>query len=291
MTSLGTVNDSAVKQTGTPRLSHAEFVYICERAYRYCGLDIRPGKEGLVQNRLARLMRQLGISSFREYCGYLEKDKDGQALCAMVDCLTTNYTGFFREEQQFRFLTSTIVPMIEGRRHIDIWSAACSTGEEPYSLAFALLSYFHERGREPPCIQILATDISKKALSVAQRAVYRAEKFSGVPKEIVHRYMLRGTGPSEGLFCVKPAVRALVEFRRMNLMEPFRDAGEYPLILCRNVMIYFDGVTQERLIARFYQRLESGGFFFTGHSESLNRLRQPMRYVCPAVYRRSGELL
>jgi chemotaxis protein methyltransferase CheR len=274
----------------TPELTPGEFNYICRRAYKYCGLDIRPGKEGLVRNRLAKLMRQLGIDSFREYCSYLEKDADGKALSSMVDCLTTNHTGFFREEQHFRFLTSAILPVIEDRQQIDIWSAACSTGEEPYSLAFALLEYFHERVKKAPSIRILATDISNRALAIAQKAVYSLHKFSNVPQAIVHKYMLRGSGASQGLLCVKPVVRELVQFRRLNLMESFEEVGEFPLILCRNAMIYFNEETQEKLIANFHQRLEAGGYFFVGHSESLNRITQPMKYVCPAIYRRSGEL-
>jgi chemotaxis protein methyltransferase CheR len=275
---------------GVPLLTSRDFSYICRVAYKYCGLDIRPGKEGLVQSRLTKLMRQLGIKSFKEYCNYLEQDSDGQALSAMVDCLTTNHTGFFREEQHFRFLVSTIMPAIEQRRQIDIWSAACSTGEEPYSLVFALLEYFEGYKNIIPRIRILATDISNRALATAHRAIYAAEKLSNVPEEIVRKYMLRGSGSSEGLLCVKPRVRELVEFRRLNLMETFEGAGKYPLILCRNAMIYFDEETQERVIARFYQRLEAGGYFFVGHSESLNRINQPMKYICPATYRRSGEL-
>jgi chemotaxis protein methyltransferase CheR len=274
----------------TPHLSEVDFNYICKIAYQYCGLDIRPGKEGLVQSRLTKLMRQLEIHSFKEYCRYLEKDLEGQALSAMVDCLTTNHTSFFREEQHFRFLASKIMPVIEERQEINIWSAACSTGEEPYSLAFALLEYFRERGGSTPTIRILATDISNRALAIARKGVYQAEKLSNVPQTIVQRYMLRGTGASEGLLLVKPQVKDLIEFRRLNLMEAFDSVGDYPLILCRNAMIYFDEVTQEKVIARFYQRLEAGGYFFVGHSESLNRIKQPMSYVCPATYRRSGEL-
>jgi chemotaxis protein methyltransferase CheR len=283
---------SSVKQQAydVPRLTATDFSYICTVVYRYCGLDIRPGKEGLVQSRLARLMRQLGLESFKEYCDYLEKDSDGKALSALVDCLTTNHTGFFREEQHFKFLISTIMPTIEDRHRIDIWSAACSTGEEAYSLAFALLEYFEERGRRIPDIRILATDISNRALAVAGRGVYPAEKLSHVAPAIVRKYMLRGTGASEHLLCVKPEVRGLVRLRRLNLMEAFEDVGEFPLILCRNAMIYFDEVTQERLIARFHERLESGGYFFVGHSESLNRIKQPMKYIRPAIYCRSGEL-
>jgi chemotaxis protein methyltransferase CheR len=273
----------------TPHLSEAHFNYICRIAYRYCGLDIRPGKEGLVQSRLTKLMRQLEINSFKEYCSYLESDLKGDALCSMIDCLTTNHTSFFREEQHFNFLTSTIMPALEDRQRIDIWSAACSTGEEPYSLSFALLEYLKERGKVPE-IRIFASDISNRALTIARRGVYSAEKLARVPQAIVHQYMLRGSGASEGLLRVKPKVRELVQFRRLNLMEDFDDVGEYPLILCRNAMIYFDEATQEKVIARFHRRLESGGYFFVGHSESLNRIKQPMSYVCPATYRRSGEL-
>jgi chemotaxis protein methyltransferase CheR len=180
--------------------------------------------------------------------------------------------------------------MIEERQQIDIWSAACSTGEEPYSLAFAVLDYFEERGKSAPRIRILATDISNRALTIARKGVYAAEKLSNVPEAVVHKYMLRGSGDSHGLLRVKPKVRELVQFRRLNLMEDFEEIGEYPLILCRNAMIYFNEETQVELISRFYQRIEAGGYFFVGHSESLNRIKQPMRYICPATYRRAGDL-
>lgn len=281
---------SAKQAYAAPVLTKADFRYISGIVYRYCGLDIGPGKEGLVQSRLSKLVRQLNIRSFKEYCSYLEEDSDGSALSEMVDCLTTNHTGFFREEQHFQFLLSTIMPLLERRPRIDIWSAACSTGEEPYSLAFALLEYFEERNQSVPEIQILATDISNRALAVARKAVYSAEKLSNVPSAIVHKYMLRGTGDSQGLLRVKPRVRELVRLHRVNLMEEFGEVGAYPLILCRNAMIYFDERTQEDLIARFYQRLESGGYLFTGHSESLNRVKHSLRYIAPATYRRSGDL-
>lgn len=274
-----------------PLLTAADFRYICKVAYRYCGLDLRPGKEGLVQSRLAKLIRQLGMTSFKEYCSYLEGDADGRAVSAMVDCLATNHTGFFREEQHFRFLLSTIMPLIEDRQRIHIWSAACSTGEEPYSLAFALLEYFRERNKRAPVIQILATDISNRALTIAGKGVYPVEKLSHVPAEMMHEYMLRGLGCSHGLLRVKPGVRELVQFRRLNLIETFEEIEECPLILCRNVMIYFDEKTQEGLITRLAQRLESGGYLFTGHSESLNRVKHSLRYIAPAIYRRSGDLL
>jgi chemotaxis protein methyltransferase CheR len=293
---MGSLTQNSLEQLAkkqdytTPHLSEAHFNYICRIAYRYCGLDIRPGKEGLVQSRLTKLMRQLEINSFKEYCSYLESDLKGDALCSMIDCLTTNHTSFFREEQHFNFLTSTIMPALKDRQRIDIWSAACSTGEEPYSLSFALLEYFKERGKKGPEIRIFASDISNRALTIARRGVYSAEKLARVPQAIVHQYMLRGSGASEGLLRVKPKVRELVQFRRLNLMEDFDNVGEYPLILCRNAMIYFDEATQEKVIARFHRRLESGGYFFVGHSESLNRIKQPMSYVCPATYRRSGQL-
>jgi chemotaxis protein methyltransferase CheR len=272
------------------QLTPVEFNYICKRAYRYCGLDIRPGKEGLVQSRLAKQMRQLNIASFKEYCRYLESDSDGHALSSMVDCLTTNHTSFFREEQHFHFLTSTIMREIEDRQQIDIWSAACSTGEEPYSLAFSLLEHFDAQNKIAPNIRILATDISNRALAVARKAVYPAEKLSNISKNIVRKYMLRGSGPSHGLLRVKPAIRQLVDFQRLNLMDSFNGVGQYPLILCRNAMIYFDAETQLKLTLRFHEKLEAGGYFFVGHSESLNRIGQPLKYISPAIYRRSGKL-
>lgn len=269
-------------------LSARDFDRIRKLAYDYCAIDIEPGKEEMVASRLGKIMRKLGISSFSEYYDYVVGDKSEQALITMIDSLTTNHTSFFREQQHFDFLHSHVLPAIAGRSQIDVWSAACSSGEEPYSMAFSISEYFSGRG---PTLRILATDISTRILEKAQRATYPAETVKGIPDALMRRYFLRGQKEMADLFRVKPEIRSMVQFQRLNLSEPITTVnGQFPLILCRNVMIYFNASTQEQLIARLSEHLEPGGFLFIGHSESLNRIKHPLEYVRPAIYRKPGTL-
>jgi chemotaxis protein methyltransferase CheR len=269
-------------------LSARDFDRIRKLAFDYCGLNIESGKEDLVATRLAKLMRDRGIRSYGEYFDFVVADKSSQALVSMIDSLTTNHTSFFREQQHFDFLDRTLFPALAGRPQFQIWSAACSSGEEPYSLAFAARDFFGEPG---PRVSILATDISTRVLEMAAKGIYAASRFRGIAMPVLQRHLLRGTGASSELFRVKPEIRATIEFRRVNLMEPFRSFTQpFPLILCRNAMIYFNAETQERLVDRFYDLLEPGGYLFIGHSESLNRITHRFEYVQPAVYRRTGVL-
>jgi chemotaxis protein methyltransferase CheR len=283
------VNDAVHDQSELPTTLRArEFDQIRRVAYEYCGLDIRPGKEHLVSARLGKLMRQLGMRSFREYYDYVKHDSSGQALVSMVDALTTNHTGFFRERQHFEFFENVDLPSLSKRSRIEIWSAACSTGEEPYSLAFAVLERLANSQAQE--IRIFATDISTRALATAQQGIYRQERLNGLDRLMLAKYLLKGTRGAEGLCRVKPHIRDMVQFERLNLIEPFSGVGTFPLIVCRNVMIYFDAQTQQDLVGRLSRQLEPGGYLFIGHSETLNGIAHPLKYVCPAVYRKSGEL-
>jgi chemotaxis protein methyltransferase CheR len=267
-------------------LSARDFDRIRKLAYEYCGLDIQAGKEDLVASRLGKIMRGLGIPSYSAYFDFVLADKTQQALVLMIDSLTTNHTSFFREQQHFDFLESTVFPALAERPRFDIWSAACSTGEEPYSLAFAVRDFFGDAG---PQVRILATDISTRVLETAKKATYEAARFQNIPIASLQKHLLRGQGASSGIYRVKPAVRDMVAFRRFNLVEPFQGLStQFPLILCRNVMIYFDAATQQALIERFFQQLEPGGYLFIGHSESLNRINHRFEYVKPAIYRKPG---
>jgi chemotaxis protein methyltransferase CheR len=273
--------DTGVHASG---LKPREFDQIRELAYQYCGLNIHAGKEELVAARLGKIMRELKIPSFRAYYEYVTTDETGQALVRMIDALTTNHTSFFREPQHFDFLAKTILPSLANRPRIDIWSAACSTGEEPYSLAMAMLQHFE--GVRAPEMKILATDISTRAIAAGEAGVYPQERLQDMDRDTMKKYLLRGSGKSEGLCRIKPHVRELVKFQRMNLMDPFPSVGMFSLILCRNIMIYFDAPTQEQLVRRLHQQLEPGGYFFIGHSESLNGISHPFKYVRPAIYRK-----
>ena len=264
----------------TPR----EFEQFRRLAYEKFGFDLRNGKETLLSARLGKKIRELNFHSFQEYYRHVLEDRTGEALVALIDALTTNHTSFFREQAHFEFLRRTILPGLRERDHIAIWSAACSTGEEPYSIAFGLLEELGEAALAK--VSILATDISTRVLASAQRGAYPAERFDGIPAHRLRRYLLRGEKRFKDWYQVKPQVRAVVEFRRLNLMERFSQLGPFPVIFCRNVMIYFDKPTQQDLVNRLAGCLEPGGYLLIGHAESLNRVHHPLQYVRPAIYRK-----
>jgi chemotaxis protein methyltransferase CheR len=273
---------SLATRPASEALSQREFDQITELAYRTCGIDLKNGKQELVQARLGKKIRQGKFGSFKQYYEHVVADKTGEELIALLDALTTNFTSFLREAAHFDFLRKTIVPGLKGQ--IRIWSAACSTGEEPYTIAFSLIE---ELGMPAASrIQILASDISSRALAAAGRGVYEAERFKEFPKDWLSKYLLRGYDRREGWFQVKPPIRRLIEFKRLNLMESFRPAQPFQVIFCRNVMIYFNKETQEQLVNRFASCLEPGGYLLIGHAESLTGLKHPYDYVKPAVYRR-----
>jgi chemotaxis protein methyltransferase CheR len=279
---------STLASPGRKQLSARDFDRIRTLAYDYCGIDIERGKEELVASRLGKIMRELGIESYGAYYDYVVADKTSQALVTMIDSLTTNHTSFFREQQHFDFLTKIALPAMSTRSNIDIWSAASSSGEEAYSVAMSCKAFFQDRG---PTISILGTDISTRILDYAQRATYDKARLRGVPDDLLHRYFLRGKAQSSDLFRLKPEIRSCVRFQRLNLIEPFSTVSNlFPLILCRNVMIYFDANTQASLIQRFYQQMEPGGYLFIGHSESLNRIQHSFEYIAPAIYKKPGTL-
>jgi chemotaxis protein methyltransferase CheR len=282
------MNSSILASPHRPELSVRDFDRIRKLAFDYCGLDIERGKEELVASRLGKIMRGLDISSYGRYYDHVVADHTSKALVTMIDSLTTNHTSFFREPQHFAFLKSTVFPALANRSHIDIWSAASSSGEEPYSVAFAARDFYGEAGPE---LRILASDISTRILETAKNATYDVQRLTGIPMDLLQRYFLRGKGPASSLYRVKPSIRNNVRFERLNLMESFSGLSlHFPLILCRNVMIYFNATTQQELIERFYQQMEPGGYLFIGHSESLNRIAHNFEYIAPAIYRKPGVL-
>jgi chemotaxis protein methyltransferase CheR len=277
------MSGSQVAQVDGEKLHSREFNLIRRMVYEKFGIDLE-GKEVLVAARLGKKMREQGHSSFKQYYEHVQKDTTGDALTTMVDALTTNHTSFFRETQHFDYLRKVILPELQPAGQIRIWSAACSTGEEPYSIAFTLME---ELGQSVSSkAHILATDISTRVLTTAQRGLYPASRFQQVPVDRMRRHLLKGSGASTGDYMVKKEARALVEFQRLNLMEDFSSVGLFSVIFCRNVMIYFDRETQQNLVNRLAAQLEPGGYLLIGHAESLNGVEHPLKYLCPATYRR-----
>jgi chemotaxis protein methyltransferase CheR len=271
-------------------LSEQEFAHVSSLARQKFGLDLRRGKEPLVCARLGKKMREANCASFQEYFRHVTQDSTGAALIDMIDALTTNHTSFLREPQHFGFLSSIMAKRMAGRERIEIWSAACSTGEEPYSIAFYLLEEARKQpaNRAAPAIRILASDISTRALSAAKQGIYSEDRIQGLDDEWKRRYLLRGYGTQSGCYRVKPEVARMVEFRRLNLIERLNLECRFPVIFCRNVMIYFDKATQEKVVAQLAEFLEPGGYLFVGHAESLTGVSHSLEYVRPAVYRKTG---
>jgi len=263
-------------------LSSREFELIRELAYRACGLDLKRGKEQLVSARLGKIIRHLKLRSFRDYYEWVVEDKSGRALTSMIDALTTNFTSFFRENAHFDFLRNGILPELGSTRQIRIWSAACSTGEEPYSLAMCVLDALPKVD-----LKILATDISTRVLSAAERGLFDAERTEKLGMNMARKYFLRGQGQYQGWYRVRPEVRGLIQFRRLNLIEDVPDVGMFDLISCRNVMIYFDRQTQQEVVSKLSAHIRCGGYLFIGHSESLNGMGHALQYVAPAIYHKT----
>jgi chemotaxis protein methyltransferase CheR len=267
-----------------PILKPREFEQIRRLAYDAFGLELRAGKEHLVSARLAKIIRALNFRSFQQYYDFLVKDSTGEALTAMIDALTTNHTSFFREPAHFDFLKNKILPDLKNGESLSIWSAACSSGEEPYSIAFCLM-----RNLSPPQmskLRILATDISTRVLSQAEKGIYPNERLTKAMLQELRPYLLRGEENSKAYFRVRKEIRNLIEFRRLNLMHSLSHLGQFRTIFCRNVMIYFDKATQQDLVRRLTDCLEPGGHLLIGHAESLNRIEHDLQYVQPAVYQK-----
>ena len=272
-----------LEQDSVPTLGSRDFEQIRQLAHGTFGLDLKPGKEELVSARLRRLLRKGGFRSFQDYYRHVVADQSGEALAAMIDALATNHTAFLREPDHFTFLREEVLPSLANRDALEVWCAACSTGEEVWTLAMILNEVRPQRR-----ISIAATDISNKALHAAQAAEYTPDRCQGIPAAWLSRYFVPGKGPVK-TYCVAPRIRAQASFRRINLVETFSWGRQFPVIFCRNVMIYFDRQTQEQVVGRLAAMLEPGGYLFVGHAESLTRITHSLDYVLPAVYRKPGK--
>ena len=263
-------------------LGRDEFEQLRQLAHAAFGLDLKPGKEDLVTARLRRLVRSGGFHSYQDYYRHILRDSTGESLAAMIDALATNHTSFLREPDHFEFLRQKVLPALAARASIEIWSAACSTGEEVWTLACLLQDALPARK-----IRISATDISRKVLHFAAQACYPAERCGGIPAVWLSRYFTPESGPVKA-YRVAPQTRALASFRRLNLLEAYAWPRPFPVIFCRNVMIYFDKPTQERVVRQLSDCLEPGGYLMVGHAESLTRVSHSLEYIGPAVYRKPG---
>jgi len=271
-------------------LSNADFNRIRDLVYEESGINLNAERKTMVEIRIRRRLRQLEISSFADYCNYVFGADGHQAeLVHLIDAVTTNKTDFFREAGHFDFLTSKALPDLAARYGISrrslVWSAGCSTGEEPYTLAMVLSEY----GQTHAGFQfnVLATDICTAVLDKARVGIFKSEAAAPISADLRRKYFMRSRDPGSELLRIVPELRARVEFRRVNFMDPDYGIGEPPeIIFCRNVIIYFDRPTQIRILQKLTRHLVPGGYFFSGHSESLQGMDLPLSPAGPSVYRK-----
>jgi chemotaxis protein methyltransferase CheR len=257
--------------------------------YSECGINLREGKKSLLQARLNKRLRAVRMHTYREYYDYLTSVAGSNEMFHFLDSISTNLTYFFRESQHFDFLSGIGLRQLLERKAIErsnrirFWSAGCSTGEEPYSLAMCVLEELDTPGHWD--FRILATDISTRVLEQGARGLYPRDRIEKVPPSFRSRYFRKSRSSTEqNSWEVHPYLKEIVTFRRLNLQDSYPFTGQFDCIFCRNVMIYFDKKTQEKLVNRMSEYLNPGGYFFVGHSESLTGLKHSLRYVKPAVY-------
>jgi len=272
-------------------MSDEDYLLFAKMIYDLCGIDLGDNKKELVKARLAKRMRALGLRNFSDYFDHLKRDKSGEELIEMLNVISTNVTSFFRERQHFDYMTKVALPEIMGRKKksgakkIRIWSAASSTGEEVCTLLFVLAEYLQTLSGWD--IKVLGTDISTKALAVAEIGAYSLQKLKEIPQAVQAKYVERCVQGNEQCFKIKNYLSDLAVFRRLNLMDqsyPFQ--GKFDIIFCRNVMIYFDKETQGRLVNKMCRYLDDNGFLFIGHSESLLNLQTGLTTMAPAVFKK-----
>ena len=279
--------DSELKNISTDyyslKLSSRQFDKISRLVHQVSGIDLHEGKEELVKARLIKRLRHLKIFGFDHYLKYLANDKSGSEIRAMVDVLTTNKTNFFRESEHLDYLRDEIITGL-GNDQIRLWSAGCSSGEEPYSIAITLCEAIPDIGK---CdIKILATDISDRMMEQARQGLYGEDTLKGMPPQLKRKYFQKAEAGIGHRYRVVPLLQSMVCFAKLNLMDEWPMRGLFDVIFCRNVMIYFDKQTQEKLVKRFWSQLRAGGYLMVGHSESLTFMAHDYRYIKPAVYQK-----
>ena len=286
---------SAAEGTGAAirplRITRQEFGHFQALVYREAGIALGDHKRELVCSRLGKRLRRYGYATFSEYWEHLqERDPDGQERLCMVNAITTNKTEFFREEHHFAILRSVVLTRSAAERHapqgLRIWSAGCSSGEEPYTIALTVLDAL--AGASASSVRILASDINTDMLARAEEGVYAPEQIAPVPAAFRGKCFAHCAGAPAGSVVVRPHVRDLVTFRRINLAEPWPIRTPLDSIFCRNVLIYFDRALQELCVSRFVDLLRPGGYLFLGGAESLLGMRSELRNLGNSVYQKVG---
>ena len=265
------------------KLSESEFDYFTKLVSQNYGIDLSQ-KRHLIEARLAGELKAHGLKSFTQYIDMLKADKTSKIIESVINKLSTNYSFFSRETDHFDYLAKTVIPEMERskKRTLKIWSAGCSTGQEPYNIAMAIDSALGIK-RSLWSISITATDVSTEALSIAAKGVYSESSLDVMPASWKTNYMSK---LPDGNFQVASSIRNMVSYKKLNLMDPFPYNNYYDVIFCRNVMIYFKPQTAQQIVKKFYQANTDGGYLFISHSETINRFDNDYTYLLPSIYRK-----
>lgn len=272
-----------------PLLGDKEFDFLRHVIGENAGIVLGPNKRQLVQGRLARRLRELGLPSYEAYCDHI-RESGPEELVGLINALTTNVTAFFREKHHFEALSSYMLPEAMKRnqhsRRLRLWSAGCSTGEEPYCISMVAAQAIPSGMRWD--VKILATDIDSEVIASAQQGIYPMERLAAVPQAQLRRAFRKGVGANAGQALVHPDIARLVSFRTLNLLQKWPMSGPFDIIFCRNVMIYFDQATRDKLLGRFAALLAPNGYLCLGHSESVHAGTAPLQLVGKTIYRKTG---
>ena len=266
-------------------LSQQDFTRLVQFVKKNYGIDLSK-KMQLIMGRLSNTIISLGYTSFTDYIDHVISSKNPADLEVMLNKLTTNYTYFMREEAHFKLFRDTILPYLlstKKNKVLSIWSAGCSSGEEPYTISMIIKETL---GAQTALwdTRVLATDISQNALKAAKEAVYDEDSLKNLSPAWKSKYFVKT--PEQGIYSVAPAIKSNVIFQTFNLMDPIHFRLKFDVIFCRNVMIYFDQSTKDALIQRFYDATAPGGYLLIGHSETINKEKTPYKYLMPATYRK-----
>jgi chemotaxis protein methyltransferase CheR len=275
-------------------MSDSDFSLFSELIQNLCAIRMPIVKKTMLEARLRKRMRVLGLTSFRQYWNYIDSSQGRQdELVHMIDVVTTNKTDFFREPAHVEYLYNTALPDLQAgwdtgkQRSLRVWSAGCSTGKEAYTLAMILTEY--SRNKRELDFSILGTDISTKALGKAARGIFDQEKAATIPVAYRKKYLLKSRDKSGRLIRIVPEIRSLVTFGRLNFLdENYGFNTPFDVIFCRNVIIYFDRENQQRILSKVCRHLAVGGYLFTGHSETLHGMKLPITPMAPSVYRKES---
>jgi chemotaxis protein methyltransferase CheR len=274
---------TAAMDSGTASMNRETFKKFVTLIYEKSGITLNENKEALVSSRIAKRMRKLGIPNHLDYLRYILDDTSGEEIVNMLDVISTNVTHFFRESQHFDFMQEKMDQWLcNGDRRFTIWSAGCSSGEEPYTMAMVLREV--TKGSSVN-LRILATDISTRILARSKEGVYDAKKAESIPRSLRDRYFDREGSGETAVYSAKETLRSLITFKRLNLsIVPFPMKGPMDFIFCRNVMIYFDNRVRVQLLGEFHRLLKPGGYLCVGHAESLTGMLGGFKAIKPSVY-------